>query len=200
MALRCSWRIFPNARTASSFFGGRPRNYSGVVPAARPAPCCRWPIDKHCYIGTGFLPPFFGIRPSHHMVPYRGGRKRFPRSCTPLFGLGCRRSDFDDTQGIELFHQGRSAGALRHRLELGLRRRPDQRLERNARQEPRRLTALAKARDGPRAEQAQGKRRMPGTRSPAPMAASSFEPDDFVLGHPRSASAIARPRRPRRTG
>jgi D-glycero-alpha-D-manno-heptose-7-phosphate kinase len=83
-----------------SFFGGGTdypawyRRHGGAVLSMA--------IDKHCYIGTGFLPPFFGIR--HRIIwSHIEAVGRFPRSCTRR-RVGCRRS-VRRHAGIELFHR-----------------------------------------------------------------------------------------------
>jgi len=116
-------------------------------------------IDKHCYIGTGFLPPFFGIR--HRIIWSHieavGAIFEIPPPCR-----AGRPADlgFDDTQGIELFHQGdlpaRSGIGSSSAFAVGL-------INVLNAMRGESLDAMPSPRsDGPRAEQAQGKRRMPG--------------------------------------
>ena len=62
-------------------------------------------INKYCYIGTGFLPPFFGIRHRiiwSHIEPVDAiAEIQHPavRAGLPVLG-------FNDEEGVELFHQG----------------------------------------------------------------------------------------------
>lgn len=62
-------------------------------------------IEHYCYIGTGFLPPFFGIKHrvmwSHIETVASAAEIQHPAVRVGLEYLG-----FDDSQGIELFHQG----------------------------------------------------------------------------------------------
>jgi len=86
-----------------SFFGGGTdyppwfRRHGGAVLSMA--------IDKYCYIGTGFLPPFFGIRHriiwSHIEAVGSAAEIQHPAVRAGLEHLG-----FDDSEGIELFHQG----------------------------------------------------------------------------------------------
>ena len=152
-----------------SFFGGGTdypawyRRHGGAVLSMA--------IDKHCYIGTGFLPPFFGIRHriiwSHIEAVGAISEILHPAVRVGLQTLGLRRH-----AGYRVVSPGRPAGAFRHRLELGLRRRPDQRLERDARRRtstpmpsprPRRTSSRTSSRKASDAR----------TRSPAPTAAST---------------------------
>jgi D-glycero-alpha-D-manno-heptose-7-phosphate kinase len=86
-----------------SFFGGGTdypawyRRHGGAVLSMA--------INKYCYIGTGFLPPFFGIRHRiiwSHIEPV-GAISEIQH---PAVRAGLQALGFDDTQGIELFHQG----------------------------------------------------------------------------------------------
>jgi D-glycero-alpha-D-manno-heptose-7-phosphate kinase len=86
-----------------SFFGGGTdypawfRRHGGAVLSMA--------INKYCYIGTGFLPPFFGIRHriiwSHIEAVGSAAEIQHPAVRAGLQVLG-----YDDSQGIELFHQG----------------------------------------------------------------------------------------------
>jgi D-glycero-alpha-D-manno-heptose-7-phosphate kinase len=86
-----------------SFFGGGTdypawfRRHGGAVLSMA--------INKYCYIGTGFLPPFFGIRHriiwSHIEAVDATADIQHPAVRAGLQALG-----FDDSEGIELFHQG----------------------------------------------------------------------------------------------
>ena len=86
-----------------SFFGGGTdyppwfRRHGGAVLSMA--------INKYCYIGTGFLPPFFGIRHriiwSHIEAVGSAAEIQHPAVRAGLEVLG-----YDDSQGIELFHQG----------------------------------------------------------------------------------------------
>lgn len=86
-----------------SFFGGGTdypawfRRHGGAVLSMA--------INKYCYIGTGFLPPFFGIRHriiwSHIEAVDAAAEIQHPAVRAGLESLG-----FDDSEGIELFHQG----------------------------------------------------------------------------------------------
>lgn len=86
-----------------SFFGGGTdypawfRNHGGAVLSMA--------IDKYCYIGTGFLPPFFGIRHRiiwSHIEPV-GAIADIQH---PAVRAGLQVLGFDDSEGVELFHQG----------------------------------------------------------------------------------------------
>ena len=86
-----------------SFFGGGTdypawyRRHGGAVLSMA--------IDKHCYIGTGFLPPFFGIR--HRIIwSHIEAVSAISEILHPAVRVGLQTLGFDDTQGIELFHQG----------------------------------------------------------------------------------------------
>jgi D-glycero-alpha-D-manno-heptose-7-phosphate kinase len=86
-----------------SFFGGGTdypawyRRHGGAVLSMA--------IDKHCYIGTGFLPPFFGIR--HRIIwSHIEAVGAISEILHPAVRAGLQTLGFDDTQGIELFHQG----------------------------------------------------------------------------------------------
>jgi D-glycero-alpha-D-manno-heptose-7-phosphate kinase len=62
-------------------------------------------INKYCYIGTGFLPPFFGIRHRiiwSHIEPV-GAIAEIQH---PAVRAGLQVLGYDDSEGIELFHQG----------------------------------------------------------------------------------------------
>jgi D-glycero-alpha-D-manno-heptose-7-phosphate kinase len=86
-----------------SFFGGGTdypawyRRHGGAVLSMA--------INKYCYIGTGFLPPFFGIRHriiwSHIEAVGSAAEIQHPAVRAGLQVLG-----FDDSEGVELFHQG----------------------------------------------------------------------------------------------
>jgi D-glycero-alpha-D-manno-heptose-7-phosphate kinase len=86
-----------------SFFGGGTdypawyRHHGGAVLSMA--------INKYCYIGTGFLPPFFGIRHriiwSHIEAVGSADEIQHPAVRAGLQALG-----YDDSEGIELFHQG----------------------------------------------------------------------------------------------
>ncbi|CAN5884094.1 GHMP kinase [soil metagenome] len=86
-----------------SFFGGGTdypawfRRHGGAVFSMA--------INKYCYIGTGFLPPFFGIRHriiwSHIEAVDSAAEIQHPAVRAGMEALG-----FDDSEGIELFHQG----------------------------------------------------------------------------------------------
>jgi D-glycero-alpha-D-manno-heptose-7-phosphate kinase len=86
-----------------SFFGGGTdypawyRRHGGAVLSMA--------INKYCYIGTGFLPPFFGIRHriiwSHIEAVGSAAEIQHPAVRAGLQTLG-----YDDSEGIELFHQG----------------------------------------------------------------------------------------------
>jgi D-glycero-alpha-D-manno-heptose-7-phosphate kinase len=86
-----------------SFFGGGTdypawfRRHGGAVLSMA--------INKYCYIGTGFLPPFFGIRHriiwSHIEAVGSAAEIQHPAVRAGLAALG-----YDDSEGIELFHQG----------------------------------------------------------------------------------------------
>src|SRR5262245_6876067 len=86
-----------------SFFGGGTdypawfRRHGGAVLSMA--------IDKYCYIGTGFLPPFFGIRHriiwSHIEAVNAASQIQHPAVRAGLETLG-----YDDSEGIELIHQG----------------------------------------------------------------------------------------------
>jgi D-glycero-alpha-D-manno-heptose-7-phosphate kinase len=86
-----------------SFFGGGTdypawyRRHGGAVLSMA--------INKYCYIGTGFLPPFFGIRHRiiwSHIEPV-GAIAEIQH---PAVRAGLQVLGFDDSEGIELFHQG----------------------------------------------------------------------------------------------
>lgn len=86
-----------------SFFGGGTdypawyRRHGGAVLSMA--------INKYCYIGTGFLPPFFGIRHRiiwSHIEPV-GAIEEIQH---PAVRAGLTMLGYDDNQGIELFHQG----------------------------------------------------------------------------------------------
>src|SRR3982074_1239093 len=86
-----------------SFFGGGTdypawfRGHGGAVLSMA--------IDKYCYIGTGFLPPFFGIR--HRIIwSHIEAVGAISEILHPAVRVGLQTLGFDDTQGIELFHQG----------------------------------------------------------------------------------------------
>src|SRR5258705_11882348 len=86
-----------------SFFGGGTdypawyRKHGGAVLSMA--------INKYCYIGTGFLPPFFGIRHRiiwSHIEPV-GAIAEIQH---PAVRAGLQVLGFDDSEGVELFHQG----------------------------------------------------------------------------------------------
>ena len=86
-----------------SFFGGGTdypawfRRHGGAVLSMA--------INKYCYIGTGFLPPFFGIRHRiiwSHIEPVDA----IADIQHPAVRAGLQVLGFDDSEGIELFHQG----------------------------------------------------------------------------------------------
>jgi D-glycero-alpha-D-manno-heptose-7-phosphate kinase len=86
-----------------SFFGGGTdypawyRRHGGAVLSMA--------INKYCYIGTGFLPPFFGIRHRiiwSHIEPV-GAIAEIQH---PAVRAGLQVLGFDDSEGVELFHQG----------------------------------------------------------------------------------------------
>ena len=86
-----------------SFFGGGTdypawyRRHGGAVLSMA--------INKYCYIGTGFLPPFFGIR--HRIIwSHIEAVGAISEILHPAVRAGLQTLGFDDTQGIELFHQG----------------------------------------------------------------------------------------------
>ena len=86
-----------------SFFGGGTdypawyRRYGGAVLSMA--------INKYCYIGTGFLPPFFGIR--HRIIwSHIEAVGAVAEILHPAVRAGLQTLGFDDSQGIELFHQG----------------------------------------------------------------------------------------------
>src|SRR5262245_7479638 len=88
-----------------SFFGGGTdypawfRKHGGAVLSMA--------INKYCYIGTGFLPPFFGIRHRiiwSHIEPVGAiSEIQHPAVRAGLQVLGFSDSD---SEGVELFHQG----------------------------------------------------------------------------------------------
>ena len=62
-------------------------------------------INKYCYIGTGFLPPFFGIRHRiiwSHIEPVDA----IAEIQHPAVRAGLQVLGFNDQEGVELFHQG----------------------------------------------------------------------------------------------
>ena len=62
-------------------------------------------IDKYCYIGTGFLPPFFGIR--HRIIwSHIEAVSEMAAIQHPAVRSGLQALGYDDSQGVELFHQG----------------------------------------------------------------------------------------------
>lgn len=86
-----------------SFFGGGTdyppwfRQHGGAVLSMA--------IDKYCYIGAGFLPPFFGIK---HRVVWShietvGSAAEIQH---PAVRHGLAYTGYDDSQGMELFHHG----------------------------------------------------------------------------------------------
>ena len=86
-----------------SFFGGGTdypawfRQHGGAVLSMA--------IDKYCYIGTGFLPPFFGIR--HRIIwSHIEAVDSAAKIQHPAVRAGMEHLGFDDSEGIELFHQG----------------------------------------------------------------------------------------------
>ncbi len=152
-----------------SFFGGGTdypawyRRHGGAVLSMA--------INKYCYIRDRLPAAILRHPSSHHLVPYRGGRSDF-RDPAP-----CRAGRAADARlrrhaGHRAVSPGRSAGALGHRLELGLRRRPDQRPERDARREPRRACSR-QGRDRTSSRTSSRKASAARTRSPAPTAAST---------------------------
>jgi D-glycero-alpha-D-manno-heptose-7-phosphate kinase len=62
-------------------------------------------INKYCYIGGGILPPFFGIK--HRVVwSHIEGVHSMQEILHPAV-KGCLQAmEFDDSQGVELFHHG----------------------------------------------------------------------------------------------
>ena len=141
-----------------SFFGGGTdypawyRRHGGAVLSMA--------INKYCYIGTGFLPPFFGIR--HRIIwSHIEAVGAISEILHPAVRAGLQTLGFDDTQGIELFHQGdlpaRSGIGSSSAFAVGLMNVLNAMRGNNLD-----AHALAKSAIGPRAEQAQGKRRMPG--------------------------------------
>lgn len=86
-----------------SFFGGGTdypawfRRHGGAVLSMA--------IDKYCYIGTGFLPPFFGIR--HRIIwSHIEAVSEMSSIQHPAVRAGLQALGYDDREGIELFHQG----------------------------------------------------------------------------------------------
>ena len=86
-----------------SFFGGGTdypawfRRHGGAVLSMA--------INKYCYIGTGFLPPFFGIR--HRVIwSHIEAVGAISDIQHPAVRAGLQFLGFDDSEGIELFHQG----------------------------------------------------------------------------------------------
>ncbi len=86
-----------------SFFGGGTdypawfRRHGGAVLSMA--------INKYCYIGTGFLPPFFGIR--HRVIwSHIEAVGAVADIQHPAVRAGLQSLGFDDSEGIELFHQG----------------------------------------------------------------------------------------------
>ena len=86
-----------------SFFGGGTdypawfRRHGGAVLSMA--------INKYCYIGTGFLPPFFGIR--HRIIwSHIEAVGSITEIQHPAVRAGLQMLGFDDSEGIELFHQG----------------------------------------------------------------------------------------------
>jgi D-glycero-alpha-D-manno-heptose-7-phosphate kinase len=86
-----------------SFFGGSTdypawfRKHGGAVLSMA--------INKYCYIGTGFLPPFFGIRHRiiwSHIEPVDA----IADIQHPAVRAGLQELGYNDTEGVELFHQG----------------------------------------------------------------------------------------------
>ena len=86
-----------------SFFGGGTdypawyRKHGGAVLSMA--------INKYCYIGTGFLPPFFGIRHRiiwSHIEPVDA----IAEIQHPAVRAGLQVLGFNDQEGVELFHQG----------------------------------------------------------------------------------------------
>src|SRR5262245_4902888 len=86
-----------------SFFGGGTdypawyRKHGGAVLSMA--------INKYCYIGTGFLPPFFGIRHRiiwSHIEPVDA----IAEIQHPAVRAGLQVLGFNDEEGVELFHQG----------------------------------------------------------------------------------------------
>jgi len=86
-----------------SFFGGGTdypawfRRHGGAVLSMA--------INKYCYIGTGFLPPFFGIR---HRIIW-SHIEAVDAMCDiqhPAVRAGLQVLGYDDREGVELFHQG----------------------------------------------------------------------------------------------
>jgi D-glycero-alpha-D-manno-heptose-7-phosphate kinase len=86
-----------------SFFGGSTdypawyRRHGGAVLSMA--------INKYCYIGTGFLPPFFGMRHRiiwSHIEPVDS----ISEIQHPAVRAGLQVLGYDDNEGIELFHQG----------------------------------------------------------------------------------------------
>lgn len=62
-------------------------------------------IDKYCYINGGFLPPFFGIK--HKIIwSHTETVDSISDIKHPAFRHGLQYCGYDDSCGIELFHQG----------------------------------------------------------------------------------------------
>ncbi|MBV8393877.1 MAG: kinase [Alphaproteobacteria bacterium] len=86
-----------------SFFGGGTdypawfRQHGGAVLSIA--------INKYCYIGSGVLPPFFGIK--HRVVwSHIEGVHSMHEILHPAVKGGLQAMAFDDDEGIEIFHQG----------------------------------------------------------------------------------------------
>ncbi len=86
-----------------SFFGGGTdyptwfRRHGGAVLSMA--------INRYCYIGTGFLPPFFGIR--HRIIwSHIEAVDAMADIQHPAVRAGLEVLGYDDREGVELFHQG----------------------------------------------------------------------------------------------
>lgn len=86
-----------------SFFGGGTdypawfRRHGGAVLSMA--------INKYCYIGTGFLPPFFGMR--HRIIwSHIEAVDALADIQHPAVRAGLEVLGYDDHEGVELFHQG----------------------------------------------------------------------------------------------
>src|SRR5260370_4717387 len=86
-----------------SFFGGGTdypawyRKHGGAVLSMA--------INKYCYIGTGFLPPFFGMR--HRIIcSHIEAVDAITAIQHSAFRAGLQGLGFYDSEGVELSHQG----------------------------------------------------------------------------------------------
>ena len=142
-----------------------------MVSAGMAAPCCRWPSTS-----TATSAPASCRRSSASAIASSGRISRPSGAAAeilhPAVRAGLEMLGYDDSQGIELFHQGdlpaRSGIGSSSAFAVGLI---------NVLNAMRGKTldahALASERHGPRAEQAQGEPSAARTRSPAPTAAST---------------------------